>query len=258
MTTGSEARLIIEIKNNKPVELLDLSDSFQSLGRQYVRYLGKHNVKVSDEAKLYVNHIRTGSIIAELQDLVPFAVLFADAENFNNVIEFAKNIKAVYDYYTGKGDIPREELSEPDLKNYSNILKPIVRDNGAQMNFTGSFNNSAVVILNLNTLEANAAQNAINRELESKKESISGFHDKVVFYWHTLRNNQNSSTVEKGIIEAITNDAIKVVMEDATKNEMAFMQGRNPMLIGFIVDVQVQTIQGRPVLYKILRIHDTV
>lgn len=259
MNSENEAKLTVKIENVKPVELLDLSDSLQCLGRQYVRYLTKHNVKISNEARLYVKEIRAGSVIIDLQDLLPFSVLFADAKNFNNVVDFAKNLKQVYDFFLGKVASPKEELKEQDLKNYNAIVNPVAKDAGAQMFFNATFNNFAVVVYQLSSLEANAAQNSIRRELDNIKETVAGFHDKVVFYWHTIRNAQDVSTGEKGVIESINSMPVKVTfLNDALKNEIAFMKDYNPMLSGFVVDVQVETIQDRPVLYKILKVHDVV
>ena len=65
----SEAKLTIEIKNTKPVEITDFTDAFESLGNQYYKFLAESPYfELSKETKLYVKEIRSGSIITELSD----------------------------------------------------------------------------------------------------------------------------------------------------------------------------------------------
>lgn len=258
---ASDAMLTVTIENTAPIELLDLSESLQSLGRQYVRYLNKHNIKVADDARLYVQEVRKGSAVFELVDLAPLLpVIFADAENYNNIIDFAKNLREVYNYFIGKGPAPKEELKQQDLRNYKTILNPVAKDSGANMILSGDFRGANVIVLNLSSLEANAAQNAIERAYETlnTKEAI-GEHDKVVFYWHTLKKQQESGDGERGVIESLSKAPVKVVFaNDTIKSEMAFMTDKNPMLVGFIVDVIVETVQEKPVLYNIRKVHGVV
>lgn len=256
----NQAVLNITIYNSKPVELLDLTESMNGLGRQYIRFLEKNGNKVTDDAKLYVREMRTGSIIIELVDLVPLtAPMFVDAENFNHVIDFAKNLKTVYEYFVGKGEAPQEELKEQDLRNYSTFLNPIARDKASQINVSGDYNYSPIVHINLNSIESNAIQNQISEAIGKIKETVPGLHNNVVFYWHTIRNSKISTSGETGIIETVSPKPIKVVFSsEYIKLQLAFIEDKNPMLSGFIVDVNVETIQGRPVLYNILKVHGIV
>ncbi|MCC3159677.1 hypothetical protein LJ737_20720 [Hymenobacter sp. 15J16-1T3B] len=259
--TPPEAMLTVTINNTTPIELLDLSDSLQSLGRQYVRYLTKHNIRVPDEARLYVQEIRKGSVVVELSDLMlPAAVLFSNPEHFNNLVDFSKNLRDIYRYFTGLGPKPKEDLKEADLRNYSNVLQPVAKDAGANIDFSGTFQNSPIVVFNLNSMEANAAQNGIEREIQRLRTvEVGGYHQKVVFYWHTLKNEQNNAAGDRGIIESLSPSPVKVVFaQEGLKQTIAFMANKNPMLAGFVVDVHVETVQGKPVLYNIVAFHDVV
>ena len=257
---ATDATLTITIENTRPIELSDLTNSLQSLGRQYSRYLSKNKVRVTPESKLYVQEVRNGSAVFELIDLLPVGLAFANAENFNTLIDFGKNLGEVYKWFIGKGPKPKEELREPDLKNYEAILSPVAKDSGSQMLFTGNFNDSPITIYQVNSLEANAAQNSIGRLInEQRLIQPGGYHENVVFYLHVFKNQPTSGTGEKGVIESISQLPIKVTFaSDTVKAEIGFIQGQNPMLIGFIVDVQVETIQGKPVLYNILRVRGQV
>ena len=62
-----KAELTIEVKNTRPVELLDLIASLTALANEYLRHFQRSNEENSAcEGRLYVKEIRKGSIVAEL------------------------------------------------------------------------------------------------------------------------------------------------------------------------------------------------
>lgn len=254
---NSEGKLSVEIRNIHPIELSDLTESMSGLGSQYSRFIGNKGGKASS-AKLYIREMRTGSIIMDLVELLPATALFADLENYNNIIDFAKNLNDIYAYLRGVSDKP-EDLQVQDLKNVSAIVEPVAKDHGSIINISGEFNNSPIVITTISSSDANQIQNIAHRMIKESKEGISGFHSKVVFYWNTIKNNSRGNSGDKGVIESISPSPVKTIFSDERiKRAMAFMENENPVLMGYVVDVDVQTIQGRPVLYNILAIHTTV
>jgi hypothetical protein len=63
-----DGRLIVEIKNSSPVELLDLTRALVALGHEYQDYAdSEFDGPYRTETRLFVKEIRTGSIITELQ-----------------------------------------------------------------------------------------------------------------------------------------------------------------------------------------------
>ena len=55
----SEAKLTIKIENKKPIELIDFTDSFSSLGNQYYKFLSENDdFSVKPETKLYIKEIK--------------------------------------------------------------------------------------------------------------------------------------------------------------------------------------------------------
>lgn len=81
-----DIRLIIEINNKQPLELLDLTKSLVALASQFNSYVSKNgDSKENREAKLYVKEIRSGSVILELIELATIGVI-PFLENVNTVI----------------------------------------------------------------------------------------------------------------------------------------------------------------------------
>jgi hypothetical protein len=59
--------LTIEITNERPLELLDLTTCFLSIGDEYRRFVTSRGLTGADDARFYIQQIRTGSIIVDLE-----------------------------------------------------------------------------------------------------------------------------------------------------------------------------------------------
>lgn len=254
----SEAKLTIEIKNTKPIEITDFTESFEALGNQYYKFLAESpHFELSKETKLYVKEIRSGSIITELSDLVPAVIPFV--EYSNSVIEFTKYLKSAYNYFAGKSDEKPKEFDLKDCNNLNNVIKPIAKDNGSNVVMTGDFNFESITVnMNFNSVEANAIQNGIQRYKDEMKEEISNIHSNVLFYWDSAKYDEKSKSIDKGFVDSIDNNSLRVRFEDdRIKYEMLDMDD-NPFHFMFLVDLEVQTVQNIPKMYKILRLHEVL
>jgi len=61
----------------------------------------------------------------------------------------------------------------------------------------------------------------------------------------------------RGIIESITNRPLKVIFEnDQLKDRMINVDG-SPFHLAYVVDVKVETIEGRPAVYKIVNFYES-
>lgn len=250
-------KLTIEIKNKHPVELVDLAQSMMALSDEYRRFLAKHDACIdADDVKLYIKEIRSGSIITELVALAPYTLPFVD--HAETVVEYAKHLKTVYEWFIGKSEeSPPKDIEKSTLQNLSQIVEPIAKDHASQMNF-GAINVQGGIVVNLNitATEANAAQNAIRREIEARKEPVTGIHRDVVMYWAQARNQPDSKAGDRARIESLHPGDVKVrFANDAIKTQMLY-DTPYPFSKNFVVDVAVETVEGRPALYKVLEIHD--
>ena len=252
----SDAILTIEIKNREPIELVDLTRSFTSFADEYKRYLSSHEIITPvDEIKLYIKEIRTGSIIADLVALAPLALPFA--ENANTIIGFSTYLKSAYDYLTGKST-DKPILDRQNYQNLSNFIEPVVKDNGSQMNCHTTINGNVQLTINLNSLEANAAQNSAKREIDALAAPVTGVHDKVLLYWYQARNDPRSTTGDKAIIESIYPNPVKVIFDSELIKMKMLSDPENIFVHAYVVDVSVETIKGKPAIYKIINIHEKI
>jgi len=257
---NSEPRLTVEIKNRRPIELIDLTESFLSLGEEYKRFVAAHpDVAGAQNVRLYIKEIRAGSVVADLVALaavgVPVALPYI--ENANNILDFAKYLKTAYGYFSGKEE-ERPQLQPAEYTNLSKIIEPVAKDNGSQIIVTATDGGSVQVTFNLNSTESNAAQNNLRREIEQFREPETRIHNQVVLYWYRASRDTDKQVGDRAIIESISPNPVKTVFdEEKTKAEM-ILSDPNPFLSAYIVDVFVDTIRGKPALYKIIRLHDRI
>ncbi len=250
------SRLSIEIKNSRPVELLELAQSFQSFADEYKRHLLKQEEPpIADDIKLFIKEIKSGSIITDLVALSTVALPFV--ENANSIIGFGSYLKNAYDYLTGKSD-QKPELEKANYENLARFLEPIAKDSASQVNCSTIINGNVTLTSNIDSSAANAAQNVATREIKALREPTTGFKEKVLLYWYQARNDPKSTSGDKAIIESIHNGPVKAMFAHSGIKAKMLLNSENPFIHAFVVDVAVETINEKPAFYKIIDVHDKI
>lgn len=248
--------LQITLKNKQPVELVDLTRSFLAVAQEYrFHALRIGEVTTEDDVKLYVEGFRSGSIIAELSAAVP--ALMPMVNDINSVGQFLAYMRGAYNLLTGRETSEKPlDLDVPSLERLAQIVEPVAKDNGSQM-IIGTINIDELNIT-INHTDANAAQNAARRMISEQREPQTGLHHKCLLYWYQARNDTKSSSGERAVIEKLWRPPVRTIFADERIKAM-FMQAEGyPFSAAFVVDVEVQTIQGKPRLYTITALHDVV
>ena len=254
----SDIKLRLEIRNNRPVDLLYLTHSFISLANEYKGFLGGYGIDYNMKTRLYVREIRTGSIITDLVDLTPVA--FAFLEHANTFVSFVSYAKSTYEYFTKKTREKPKEFNKDELKNFDCIIDPIAKDNGGQLNISSLRIEGDVVINNfsITTQDAQEAQNTIRKEIQNLDTPKIATYTKVVLYMYRAVNDPNRSG-DKGIIESISEKPLKLIWDDAAFKEQIINADTNFFSVSFLVDCEVHTVRGgEPIAYKITKIHEII
>jgi hypothetical protein len=255
-------KVILDLKNTRPVDLFDLSRAFDAFAKEYKRSLFAYDDPyLQEEVSLHVTSIRSGSIIAELAALAPYALPIV--ENANTIFDFCSNLKTAFDWLRGEGTRPKEV--EPDqLENYASIVGPVVKDAGSQLNIQGGISAQNVTIINnpiiiaLDHTMASRVQEGANRELALLTKRKAGLHEKVVLSWYQARNDPKSKNGDRAIIESIEPRSIRALFVNASVKAKMLSGVRNPFKQAYLVDVMVETVQNKPVLYRILEVHEVI
>ena len=155
-------KLQITINNTKPVVLTDLTMALLGVGQQFERFIENETTEQHQTgSELFIKEVRSGSIIVELvAQAIPVVPLLWQG---GSIVEWIGYGKSVIDWLSGKLDKPPKDVTKQDLKQWSNILEPVAKDHGSQLNFTVSSGGQVINQFFINSEQANAAQNAIRR-----------------------------------------------------------------------------------------------
>lgn len=252
-------KLEIKFSNKKPIQLSDLSQSLLAIGCQYEKFIeNEADEEFFGSSELYIKDVRSGSIIIELitQNLPILPLLWQGG----SLLEWTNQISNTINWLLGESDKPPKEIQKQDLKQWGNILEPVAKDNGSQLNFNVYDGGSVVFNVNVNSLQANAAGNRIKRELEKLDEPDDHIQKRKVMYWYQTKFDDESHTGDKAIIESITDKPVKVIFENNAvkkamlKGEPRFKKPWNEL--AYLVDIKVQTVRNLPKVYTIINYYD--
>ena len=252
-------KLEITINNEKPVVLADLTLALLGVGQQFERFIeNETNEQHQVGAELFIKDVRSGSIIVELvAQVMPVVPLLWQG---GSLLEWVNHAKSVIEWLNGKLANPPKDLTKNDLKQWNNILEPVAKDSGSQMNFTVSQGGQVINQVFINSEQANAAQNGIRRQLEKLDEPDDHVQRKRVMIWSQTKFTDNARTGDRAVIESITTTPVKVIFENnAVKKAMLAGDPRFQRQwheLAYIVDVRVQTVRGIPKVYTIINYHD--
>jgi hypothetical protein len=248
-----EEKIIITVENELPIDLVDFTNMFLGTAAQYRRFLERnHGSTVARDMRLYVKEVRQGSIIAELMAVLPLVLNFANT--FNTVTDFLKYLHTTYKALQTSETAALAQLQENDYEQLSQIVEPIAKDGHSHITISNVEN---LYVVSLNSTESNAVQNTANRQLQALKDNKQAQSDfpQVVMYWYQARSDSGSPVGDKAIIESISDKPVKVFADESLKRLM-ILGDENPFRYAYLVDVNVQTVNQKPALYKILHIHD--
>ncbi|WP_147405468.1 hypothetical protein [Cereibacter sphaeroides] len=152
------------------------------------------------------------------------------------------------------------------MKNLGDAVQSIVKDSSGQLNVRARYRNGEILqelVISRDearTIAENAA--AQRKEIEDKgssplKKVLMRLHQSSV---EDLKVGKRTS--EKGIVERIdmvprTLVYVSDLAGQRIKEEILKSEG-NPFQKGFIVDLDVETVAGKPRLYRILEVHEIV
>nr|WP_315431271.1 hypothetical protein [uncultured Albidiferax sp.] len=252
-------KLQITINNTKPVVLTDLTMALLGVGQQFARFIENETTEQHQTgSELFIKEVRSGSIIVELvAQAIPVVPLLWQG---GSLVEWTGHAKSVLEWLNGKMNQPPKDVTKQDLKQWSSILEPVAKDHGSQLNFTVSNGGQVINQFFINSEQANAAQNAIRREIGLLNEPDDHTQRKRVMTWYQTKFDDASQTGNKAVIESISKSPVKVIFENNAVKK-ALMAG-DPRFnkpwneLAYIVDVKVQTVQGVPKVYTVINYYD--
>jgi hypothetical protein len=257
----SDIKLSLSYYHKDPVEINVFSEALLGLGSAYERFLLKNikeGEKIDAQSRLYINQIRSGSILIDLVDLFPLALAFA--EGSNSIIEFTKHLNNLYKAFKSGDHVEElQNFDKGDIKDFVKFIEPVAKDRSAQYNI-GAFNIQGDVILNfgIDTQDGYQIQAIAQNFLATKNLPSHEIHSKVMFYWYQARSDssKNKQAGYSGKIDSISSKQLKVIFENDDIKEKMLGMDENPFKKAFVVDVLVESVQENPFAYKVIKIHE--
>lgn len=237
----------------EPVEITDFVASLKGFADQYIEFVESRG-GIDSEARLYIKEIRSGSIIADIISVYKQYQLSEVAAILKTSFEFVDRTKTVIDWFRGKKKESAPPPTKTEMENTKAILAPVVNDEKSSI--TINLINGPTVINNIrvDSFQAAAITKRIESQLASQRIPEAGTRQGKAFRWYQARNDLKAKTGDQGVIESISRKPVKTRMySEDIKQRMT--QG-SIFSNTYIVDVEVETVDGRPVLYKILELRE--
>ena len=243
-----------ELKNEKPVDLLDLTSSLSAFGEAYQDFVIDAGFDGEPgNVRFFIKEIRPGSIIADLVSQAAQGSL--TLQHVEAAAAFMANLNDIIQFFLGLGVLPTgEKPSKKEADQVIKILEPVAKDGGSQLFLSVSNGDIHLHQHNYNSQQANAVQNSARRHLGPPIPTTEVKHG-VLLRLRQVRGGVSSKVGDLGIIEEVSSARVKLSFaSEETKQKI--LEQPFPFETIFVVDVEVKASEGKPALYRILAVTD--
>ena len=253
--------LTFTMEHEGPVPLADFGDALARVAARYGRF--SRAVGGSDEARLYIAHVREGSIELDLVGAASAAqVVIEGAGGLNNLIELGKNVAGLLQSFR-TGQATSAEVSLADCDDVRAIVKPVINTEGGGLSIVVNGDNNVVQPLLI--LDQQGARE-INNRAALLRSSLStptlDTVERVLFVWDQIRDapavDIGKRSPDRGIIAAVHNKPHPVTFADPAVKDAMYRMDENPFERGFIVDGKIMLGPNGPAGYLITKVHDVI
>jgi hypothetical protein len=274
----SEDRMIIRLDPGGPIDLEGLGASFAALARFYARHHGP--TKDEGEApRLFISKLENGSIVAEI---VPYVVMLGQAVPFMQqalvIANFTTKIGRAIRVFSGE-EVPSalDVPSKDDARDIREFVRPLTGRKGADLKIQHARferrDGEKVTILEYSfdenelnraalTIDAELAKPALPPPEVEEQPSVKTVGEVMLFFQQASRGAGKSSgrTADKAIIPAVSDKPLPVYfLKDADLKEQMVQSQQNPLKdTTYIVDADVQLVDGEPKGYRITHVHKVI
>ena len=244
------ATLTVKFDYTRPLELSELSSSLSAIASHHARVAAALGADINDDrVKLYIRDVRKASVEFDLVSMAATYGTIKILQEANTLIQFAKNLWAAIGFFKGSSKDAASPKPE-DVKDMIRTIAPTANDTGANLilNVTGGTN---VFTFNVTSQEAAAVTHRARNWLAVADQPISGVQRDRLFFWRQVRDAAIGKG-DRGVIETISKKDVRTIF--ASDDIKQTMLGEPLFTKFYIVDVEVQTVDGVPQLYKILEV----
>jgi hypothetical protein len=274
----SEDRMIIRLDPGGPIDLEGLGASFAALARFYARHHGPTKDEV-EAPRLFISKLENGSIVAEI---VPYVVMLGQAVPFMQqamvIAKFTTKVGRAIRVFSGE-EVPSapDVPSKDDARDIREFVRPLTGRRGADLKIQHarferrdgekvtileySFDENALNRAAL-TIDAELAKPALPPPEVEEQPSVKTVREAMLFFQQASRGAGKISgrTGDKAIIPAVSDKPLPVYfLKDADLKEQMVQGQPNPLKdTTYIVDADIQMVDGEPKGYLVRHVHKVI
>jgi hypothetical protein len=248
----------------------DFAAIYTALGSQYRKFVQSEFPEVGDDATIYVRQVTKGSIVA---DLVPWVLATwhsvpDELKRIDIVAKFVKEYGELLGIYL-RGTGRPKTVNRSDLNDFAKQVAAIAKDpNGSAVIEAAGFEDGKRKVRAVFKFKSTEAQRAVVKieahRLQLEKHTGAD-HTRVlmVFNQANVRTTAvGKRTGERVRIPEISTRVLPLVYaselaEERIKSEIRDAED-NLFRKGFVVDVNLSAIDGRPVAYRVTNVHQVI
>ena len=257
MTESDGDYVRFELKNSKPVDLLDLTGALSAFGDAYKDYVISAGLEhIPDNVRLFVKEVRSGSIIADLISLAHQTSFVVDHKEA--IAHFASHLNDILQWLLVPGVLA--ESAPPTKKEASqavSIMEPIAKDSSSQLNVTVGRDMHVHQHYHYDSQQANAIQNSARRFLGPPLPTSQLYQDQILSLYQ-VRDDRSGKAGDKGIIEEISPLPANLIFASEDVKKQIIEQPENPFKKLFLVDVQAKAAEGKVRLYQVFAVKEVL
>jgi hypothetical protein len=267
----AEGRPYIRLKLDVPeaIELGAFVGAFTSLASEYDRYMRDQHPEANMQASLYVKDVQQGSIMALL---IPLAPMFPDVANAVGQIVSMEDFVRRYGGRLGQFLSPNkapEDVTKSELRDFSEQVAAIANTAGSRIEIAAieieDGDHRVRAAFTFGTGEARQIQDRIDVARKTLEHTSRSDYQRVLMVF--TRSDVRSTPVgkrsgEQVVIEDISDLPRPLVYasdlaEQQIKHEITEAED-NVYKKGFVVDVNVENRNGKPIAYAVTTLHQVI
>ncbi|WGJ13977.1 hypothetical protein QEV83_15090 [Methylocapsa sp. D3K7] len=267
---GGHPYIVLKLQTKNPIQIGDFVSEFISITSQYDKFIKESYPALAQEAQIFVKSVRHGSVIAVLLPFVPFMLsgeILAHIEHINAINEFVRNFGEKIEAYVSGRKV--DNATRSDLKDFMGAVAAIANDPKGKASIASAvFEGGKIktrVAVTFDSTEARRAVTQIEEHQRQLEQRNNADYSRVlgIFKQANTRDSPiGRRTSERLKIEQLSDRDLPLVYasdlaEQRIKHEIREADD-NLFKKGFIVDINVETIGGRPVAYRVTNLHQVI
>lgn len=244
-------KVVIEYKNRKPLDLLDVTSALAAFGEEFRRYTAKELPKGTNP-RLHIGRLQSGSIIAHLIPMLEAADWLREHSDFAApfVASFGDIMNAIRSFP------PSARLIEKSsARAAKSVVAPVAKDPGAEVNIYAQ--TGANVTTNIYNFGANGSK-ILRKHADLIIGGMAGEHifDAEPMVLHQLRDGPAGSAGDYGFIDRFSPAPIKIRWGSEEVKSAVLDRSENVFDLIYFVTGTAQTAGGDVAVYNIRRLDD--